>query len=416
MIKAFFNHQLKYGSLFRQRLKKIQAYYHCNNTLLKELEAEKLKELLHNTYKHSSFYKNLYDEYGVILSQIQNREDLKKLPLITKQDIKDKVDEIYFGSKFKYTTYTSGTTGSPLKIYYSLDCVLNEAAYNEIFRNNAGHRIGMPLVSLRGKLDRSQFKAYDRFSNTLNLSSYNLNKQNFKFYYNEIKKFQPNAIIGYPSSFESLANYLQEEKLELNVPLIFTSSESLYDFQREKIERFFNAKVYDRYGNAERTISLVQEKHKEDYKEAKLYSINEYHADHIITTNLISPTFPLIRYQVDDVVELKENTSEVAVKNILGRIDDVLLLPDGTQIGRMNRIFSGVDHLQYSQIVQDQPSSFTLNLVKSPGFTKKDEQQLIKNIKSRVGEEIKFKIKSITEKDLIKTKKGKYKLVINKAL
>ena len=413
MLKDFINYQIKYGPLFKERLKKIEYYYSLSIARLLEVEAEKLQKLISITYAKSPFYHDLWNEYGVNINQIKDRNDLKKLPIINKQDIKDKVDKIYFGSKIKYTTYTSGTTGSPLKIYYSLDCVLNEASYNEVFRNNVGHQLGMPLVSLRGKLDRSQFKSYDRFSNTLSLSSYNLNKNNFKFYYDQIINFRPNAMIGYPSTFESLANYLEEEKLELHVPLIFTSSESLYDFQREKIERLFNSKVYDRYGNAERTISLVQERHKGDYKEAKLYSINEYYDKNIITTSLINSHFPLIRYQVDDIVDLNNNTSDVSIKNILGRVDDVLILPDGTEIGRMNRIFSGVSHIQYSQIIQTKPSFFILNLVKTSEFNKRDEQQLIKNIRSRVGEDIKFEIKSISEKDLIKTSKGKYKLVIN---
>lgn len=80
-------------------------------------------------------------------------EDLSKLPVVTKDLIRDRVDDIYIGKRFKHTAHTSGTSGSPLKIYYSWDCVFNEASYNEIFRNNAGHYFGDRVISLRGALD-----------------------------------------------------------------------------------------------------------------------------------------------------------------------------------------------------------------------------------------------------------------------
>lgn len=412
MIKSYLKYKLKYGYFFKKRLKKIQGYYEMSQSDQDEVESQKLIRLVNNAYKKSAFYRELYDKHGINIKQIQNRDDLKKLPVITKNDIKNRVDEIYFGGKIKYTTFTSGTSGSPLKIYYSLDCILNEASYNEIFRNNAGHQIGQRVVSLRGNLDRTQFKSFDKFSNTLYLSSYNLNTKTFEFYYKQIKYFQPNAMLAYPSTFESLANYLIESDLELNIPVVFTSSETLQGFQREKIEKALNTRIYDRYGNAERTISLVQEEHNSDYKEASLYSVNEYRKDKIITTNLISPNFPLIRYEVDDVVELR-NTDRVSVKEIIGRSDDVLLLPDGTKIARMNRIFSNVNNIKFTQIIQDKVAFFTVNIVKMSGFSLKDEQELTKNIRSRVGEKINFELKFINENDLIKTKRGKYKLVIN---
>lgn len=416
-MKDFLKHQIKYGWLFKKKLAKIKKYYSLSAQELQDLEDKKIRLLLSNAIKKSPFYKELYARYGVNLSQIQNRDDLKNLPSISKQDIINQVDNIYFGSKLRHTAHTSGTSGSPLKVYYSVDCILNEASYNEIFRNNAGHRTGQRTVSLRGNLGRKKLSHYDKNSNTLYLSSYNLNHQNFKFYYQQIKNFKPNSILAYPSSLEILANYLLQERQELNVPLIFTSSETLYEFQRYKIEKSFNSKIFDRYGNAERTISLVQMQHNSDYEEAKLYSINEFKKDKIFTTNLISPTFPLIRYEVEDKVKLNKQKStkfNAYIDEIIGRTDDVLLLKDGTQIGRMDLVFKGINNIAYAQIIQENIEFFDINLVVTQKFSKEDLTQLNKNIIARVGEENKYQINYIQKENIIKTKKGKYKLVINK--
>ena len=309
--------------------------------------------------------------------------------------------------------FRSGTSGASLKVYYSKDCILNEAAHNEVFRNNAGHQIGQKTVSMRGVLGHSQLKKFDRFSNILFLSSFNLNKKNFSFYYNQIKNFSPNTILAYPSSLEILANLILQNDKQLHVPVIFTSSETLYDFQREKIEKAFDSKVFDRYGNAERTISLIQKEHNGEYKEAALYSINEYRKDKIITTNLISPTFPLIRYEVDDIVKLGKSENEVSVEEIIGRVDDVLVLPDGTEIGRMDLVFKSIENLFFAQFLQSDKEFFTLNLVVTQNFSIRDETKLRKNIAEQIGGNLTYKIKFIDENQLIKTKSGKYKLVIN---
>ncbi|NQX86551.1 MAG: phenylacetate--CoA ligase family protein [Flavobacteriaceae bacterium] len=412
-VKDFLFQQLKYGFFFRKRLKDIQRFCDLSEHDLLELESQILKSHIANAYKKSSFYKELYDRHGVVLSQIQNREDLKQLPMITKDDIKSKVNNLYIGNKIKHISYTSGTSGSPLKVYYDINCILNEASYNEIFRNNGGHYFGQKVVSLRGVLDRKTMKYFDKFTNTLFLSSFNLNKKNIKFYYKEFQKFQPNAILAYPSSLELLSNLLIDAGLELNVPVIFTSSETLYDYQREKIERVLNTKIYDRYGNAERTISLIQQNSNAIYHEAKLYSINEYQEHSVITTNLMNKNFPLIRYEVNDSIELLRKEIPPVINRIVGRIDDYLITKDGTKIGRMDLVFKGVHNIKFAQIIQNDSDYFIVNIVKAKQYIKRDEDAIRKNIIDRIGGETLFEFKYIGEHDLIKTKRGKFKLVIN---
>ena len=77
-------------------------------------------------------------------------------------------------------------------------------------------------------------------------------------YYDQILKHKPVAIEGYPSSLYSLALMLRDRGLQLHIPLAFTSSESLLDYQRALIETQFGTQVYDHYGTTERTIRLSE--------------------------------------------------------------------------------------------------------------------------------------------------------------
>lgn len=101
-----------------------------------------------------------------------------------------------------------------------------------------------------------QKEHYDRFNKTLFLSSYHITPDNAEWYRKRIKAFNPKTILGYPSSLEALSVILSEYKIK--IPIAFTSSETLYPHQQDLIESSLGCKVYDRYGNAERTISLVQ--------------------------------------------------------------------------------------------------------------------------------------------------------------
>ncbi|WCO01640.1 phenylacetate--CoA ligase family protein [Psychroserpens ponticola] len=412
-IKNYILNQIKYGYFFKKQLNLVKSYQDLSQNELEHLENEKLITHIHNAYHKSKFYKDFYNKHGVNLNQIQNKADVLKLPIVTKSDIKNHIDDVYIGNKIKYTSYTSGTSGSPLKVYYDLGCVLNEASYNEIFRNKAGHFFGQKVVSLRGVLDKNTIKRFDTYANTLYLSSFNLNRKHIDTYIKAIKEFQPNAILAYPSSLEMLSNLLLEKNEELNIPVVFTSSETLYSYQREKIERVLNTKIYDRYGNAERTISLIQEPNSSNYIEPKLYSINEYKEDAIITTNLINKSFPLIRYFVNDSVVLDTTSNKTVIKEITGRIDDYLLTKDGTKIGRMDLVFKGVNNIRFAQIIQNTQESFIVNIVKAIDYSDKDETLIRSNIIDRIGNDTPFSFNYIEENELIKSSKNKFKLVIN---
>ncbi len=414
IFKDFFFSQLKYGYLFKKRIKFIKDLNNYSTNNLKLLENELLVSHIKNAYYKSSFYKELYDSYGVNMNQIQTNEDIKELPIITKQLIKDKVDDIYVGNRLlKHSAFTSGTTGTPLKIYYSLNCVINEACYNEVFRNNAGHYFGDKVLSLRGSLEGNKMEHFDKFNNVLYLSSYHIKRENAKWYYDKIKCFNPKTILAYPSSLEALSNILNENKLEINIPITFTSSESLYPHQQEKIEKTLKTKIFDRYGNAERTISLIQNLNKGEYHFPRLYSFNEFiNKDKVITTNLINKEFPLIRYEVNDLFDYKNGV----VTKIGGRIDDSIITEDGRIIGSaaMSLAFKKAPNVLMAQILQPSKRKIIVNVVGNEYFSDQNSLFLKKEIKQRIGDNMDVCIRSVTESKIIKTKKNKYKLIISK--
>ena len=138
---------------------------------------------------------------------------------------------------------------------------------------------------------------------------------------------------------------MREAGLKLDIPVAFTSSETLLDYQRILIEKQLGTDIYDNYGMTEQTIYLQESHNHQGYYEMPGYSINEYLEDGEICTSLTNEAFPLIRYRSNDVIEIAElntDSPQIIVKSVEGRKEDFLICKDGARIQRLDFIFKGV--------------------------------------------------------------------------
>lgn len=414
-LKFLFENKVRYNHFFTKELQAIRKQRNWEPNTLRALQEQKFVALVHRAYHKSPFYRHLYDLHGVNIAEIKTLRDIERLPIITKESIRNHIGAIFIGSRLnRSVAHTSGTTGSPMTLYRDYQSITKEAAYLWAHRLSFGYEVGKKTVTLRGNLCKKQMELLDPYSNTLYLSSYNLSPNNAEWYYERIRDFAPHAILAYPSSLATLANYFEGMGKSLQIPLSFTSSETVYAHQREKVEKVFNTQIIDWYGNAERTIALEQNV-LGLYDELPLYSINEFRDNHAITTGLINESFPLIRYRVDDVFIVTGAGADKpkVVENIQGRSNDYLLLPDGSRVGLLCNTMKGINHLLFAQIVQQDASGFTVNVVVDEKFSLEDEQQIRTNITQRVGDDIPFDIAYISENEIIKSPAGKYKLIVN---
>lgn len=421
-IKKYLFETIKYAlrsyPIIRPYIKEVDRLYTMNAEELKQRNEKRFLEIFRRAYDKSPFYHKLYTEEGIRKEDITCLEDIKKLPVITKDMVKKHADEMLTVPRRQVIrANTSGTTGTPLKIYESWPSIWWTQAYTYCSRKRDGFTYGQPLVSLRGHLNRNQTSLKIHLSNTLFLSSYNINSNTVEQYYKKIVMFQPIAIEGYPSSLYSLALFLKDAELELNIPITFTSSETLLDYQRDLIEERLGTEIYDRYSMTERTIFLVESHNHAGYYEAPGFSINEYIDDGEICTSLINDAFPLIRYRSNDIMEIEEATDEnpqIVVKRVNGRKEDYLHCKDGSRILRLDFIFKGVKHVKMSQLVQDKEGVLSVRVVPEKDFTDDDRNRIEQNIIARMGAgNIDFRIELITENEIQLTPRSKYEFIIN---
>lgn len=400
-------------------VKEVERMYNMSHDELQERNERIFLNFFRKAYTKSSFYHKLYTEAGIKLEDIKCLGDISKLPVVTKDMILHQSDALLTTSKWKLLkNRTSGTTGTPLTVFEDWKSIWREQAYFYCYRKRCGYTYGQPLVSLRGNLGKKDTMMYVHISNTLYLSSYNINEQTVWAYYKGIEKRSPRAIEGYPSSLYNLALLLKDKGLYCNIPVCFTSSENLLDFQRQLIEERFHTKIFDHYGTTERTIRISESIKHDGYFEDPGYSINEYLKDRVISTSLINSAFPLIRYQSSDVVILKENTKDerVSIDRIQGRSGNCIKGKDGSIYNNaaLTFILTYSHNIRYAQFIQKKNGKVLLNIVPEAVFSSQNLDELKQMIDLKIGlSNLELEINLIKEQDLIYTTRNKYSYIIS---
>lgn len=414
----YLSYVLKNNFLTSQKSKKLAYLNDLDFDGLLSAYNDRFIKLFKFAYKNSEFYKNYYKQHGISISDIKDLSDLNKLPILNKNEVRNNVNSINQGFKiFKSIGYTSGTTGTPLNVFRTPGNVITEQAYLQNYRSGFGVNFASPLLSIRGGLDKNHSHRFNKYTNTLYISSQNINSSTIDFYYNLLKQFSPSAVEAFPSILYKFCIELDKKYYSLNIPHSFTSSETLYDFQRDYIEHFLKTNVHDWYGNGERTICLVQDI-ADKYTPLPLYSINEFYSSHILTTALTNNHFPLIRYQVDDIVKLNEsdfykNIVSPDIYSILGRAGVNIDLKDGSSVACIDHAFKGVDYLEMGQVHQyglDFPLEIKLVVLK--GFEDSHLNFFKKNFSNMVGKGTDFFITYSKMEDLTFSSGNKFSLVV----
>ena len=400
-------------------VKEVERMYNMSHDELQGRNERVFLKIFRKAYTKSSFYHKLYTEAGIKLEDIKCLGDISKLPVVTKDMILHQSDALLTTSKWKLLkNRTSGTTGPPLTVFEDWKSIWKEQAYFYCYRKRCGYIYGQPLVSLRGNLGKKDTMMYVHISNTLYLSSYNINEQTVGAYYKGIEKRSPQAIEGYPSSLYNLALLLKDKELYCNIPVCFTSSENLLDFQRQLIEERFQTKIFDHYGTTERTIRISESIKHDGYFEDPGYSINEYLKDRVVSTSLINSAFPLIRYQSSDVVILKENTKDerVSIDRIQGRSGNCIKGKDGSIYNNaaLTFILTYSHNIRYAQFIQKKNGKVLLNIVPEAVFSSQNLDELKQMIDLKIGlSNLELEINLIKEQDLIYTTRNKYSYIIS---
>jgi len=272
-------------------------------------------------------YNDLYKKAGIGIGDINGLDDISKLPIISKEDIKSYYpDGLIPKNKIKdtfVTVSTSGTTGKSLSIFVDMfDIIMGLFGYlrtvKEYDLNWRKHKISIigdfaPNTAETGYVKEGLFPKAWFQSYLKNLQWLDTNDKPEKVV-EELDSFRPDFIGGYTGMLGHLA-VLKEDGFGKNIkPRVIASTGSLLDSTLKKyISDVFDAPVFEVYGATETGPIAFQCKefgkyhimsdllHVEFIENNRVVSSKE--PGHILVTKLFGGGTPIIRYNaINDIV------------------------------------------------------------------------------------------------------------------
>lgn len=400
-------------------------------------QESQLRHLIHFAYDNVPYYHKLFARLQLSPFDISNVKDLEKLPILTKEIIKDNWQDFKpanLDTMKYYEISTGGSTGTPLRYrLFKYDRFLSGAM---LYRGwgYAGYELGDKMVILAGaslkvgpKPNLIQ-KAHEISRNIRKLSSFDMSEEEMYSYVKVINSYKPRFIRGYSSSIYFFSKWIADNNLLIHKPLaVFTTAEKLYPHMRVMIKDVFDCEVYDGYGlndggvgayecSEHSGLHIDMERSVMEVVDEDGHQLNEG-MGRILATSLYNYAMPFIRYDTGDIGHIiLENCNcgrgSKLLKEIVGRSVDILITPEGKHIHGefFTHIFWEIPHVKEFQIKQAQIDRLVFNIIPEPDFDEANLERIRKAIKVRSsGWKIDFHLVDTIER----THAGKHKFVIN---
>lgn len=414
------------GMKLYARLKRLEETQWYAREDLKELQWQKLKKLLQHANKYTSYYQKKFKKLGLNPEDIEGPEDLRKFPFLTKDDIRNNLSDLKARNIRHFVAdCTSGSTGTPMTFFKerSTSGYFLAAKY----RGHRWHNIdigdkevkfwGLP-IDQKPKwrehikdfiLNRTLFVAFDISRETL--------RQHFK----ACQRIRPKYMYGYSSALYRFARYLEEERIDaarLNLKGVISTSEVLYDFERELIENVFKCRMVNEYGACEAGVMAFEcpegkmhitvenvylEILKEDGQPAMPGELGE-----IVVTELNNFAMPFIRYKIGDLAKYVDEEEKCKcgrglplIGEIVGRALDTAITPAGKLLHAhlFNYIIrSAISHgadIKEFKIIQKDKHRLLIRVVASKKLREEYRNYITRQIKNLMGENIKIDFEEV---------------------
>ena len=421
-IKAYQNSKQRYTKDFHKYLAEYIALWDAEDDVVNVYQQERLTVLLNEALLYSDWYSSKMKQLGITEEEIVSEpfKVLAKMPILTKSERKTKYDAIVNTSRpVDGIGYTSGTSGAPTINYLDKESINRSFALWRRFHKAIGlDTQKVRQVRFSGRLivkptvKKAPFWVYNYFERQLLMSTYHLTDENLDAYVRKLNRFKPLLIDGYPSAIYIISRFINKHNLKLKFTpkAIAVTAETLYDYQRAEIEKAFNCHVYNQYASSEGSPFITEcvkgnlhlnldsgvfEFIKTDGNVAQPGDVAQ-----LVVTSFTNLKTPLIRYNIEDTVLLKDKGEEVCgcsckmpiIAKLTGREDDILWTKQKGYVGRMDTAYKGLKGIKQSQIIQNTPDDVIVNLIADEEFTSDMNAKLIHNLQDRLGTTIKYRI------------------------
>jgi phenylacetate-CoA ligase len=235
---------------------------------IERIQLDKLRALLAYAKKNVPYYRELFGKLGFDASDVRTRDDLGGLPILTKDIIRERYDDLldpaHRGLNLKKGT--SGSTGMPLKFEYSRESYAWREAMKIRGYRWAGYRVGHPTFyywaqvyalpqgaqGLKIRLDRALKR--ETF-----IDSMKQDERSMLAAVDLLRRTRPQTIVCYTQSCAQFARFILDRGLRDwdDIPVI-CGAEAVLPADRAVLGRAFGPDVFETYGSRETMLMAAE--------------------------------------------------------------------------------------------------------------------------------------------------------------
>ncbi len=411
---------------------RIKSHYGDVEFILENLDSvesknkrdESLVKLLEHAVKCTPFYK-----------QFANYTTLEDFPVINKNIIRDHYDDFrssIFRDQKNYAVYTSGSTGTPFRIFHDKNKRDRHSADVTYFNRKAGFEIGHKSYYIRHWDQYNTSNPWMVWRKNVHMHPVSrLSHDDLQHLFDTMSKdTTPKGILCYASVLDEMKIFLDSSDTAPSIDRInsiIAISETLKEGTKKGIEKHLGVPVVSRYANVENGILAQQ-----------FLTGNEFHINwasyfvevldmdtdepaapgergRIVITDLYNYCMPMIRYDTGDLGQMGHCTKNGKKYPVLARVEgrklDMIFDTDGQMMSPyvVYHILK-YPHIKQYQFIQENKKKYTIKLNVSPEFH--SGKKIISEFKKHLGAEAEILLEFVEDIPLLSS--GKRKFVINK--
>ena len=427
-------HWARFGGNYQ----KIEKAYHQRESFShlqwQEFQQKELKKVLSICCENVPYYRDHWTDAQKLAAKIGR---LTELPLLEKDALRSNARSFWredLDPFPKLIFNTSGTTGTPIATRFTLSEFRESLALREARSVNwAGTSFKEPRATFSGRMvepdpnsDEHVYR-YNAVEKQVYFSAFHLKPSTAHRYVEALHKHNIVWMTGYAVSFFLLARFILDQGLQVPpLKAIITTSEKLTSEMRAVMEKAYQCKIYEEYSTVESALFASECEHGRLHVSPDVGVVEILRPDgapcgpgevgEVVATCLFRSYQPLIRFRLGDLAAWDPEPCPCGrqmpvIKEVVGRIEDVVTGPDGRQLVRFHGIFVDQPNIIEGQIIQEDLRNIRVKVVCTNDFSEQDLVEIKKRMTQRLGLEVAIVVEQV--ETIPRTAAGKFKAVIS---
>ena len=428
--KGYLQNRQRYGKVYYNSLDEFLKRDYSLQSELIDFQWYKIEEIVRYAYHNSAFYRKLYE--GIDLDSVFKNRDITLLPILAKETVRQNLPRMYTvqpNKKGYHKSNTSGTTGTSMQFLFSDEDTQRRLAYLDAFKIKHGYipfkmkRASFTSAKVIGAHQKKPIYWRDNITIKQRLySGYFCKGKLVRYYVDNLNKFRPDSLDGYPSAIYEIAKYINNNNIHLNFnPVaIFPTAETLLPHYRKEIEKAFQCPVRDQYASSDGAPFIIECKCGKMHVCIDTGLIEFLDDGRMLMTSFETHGTPLIRYDIGDRAHLSTNQtcncgiSMPVVDRIEGRTTDYIISPE---YGKMTSVYLSLvsedfhNCMKAMQFVQNDLYSIDVYIEVDDNYDKSMNKIIIDKLHYSMGNAVNIRVHPVDE--IEKDKSGKFRFIIN---